>query len=78
MRVIFRSEDKRWQAQMQREATLIHQETLNLFNESEDEDAEPRSDETLLEEILQNEHEELMALLATMEESQMADMVMRG
>ena len=78
MRVIFRGEEKRRQARMEKEATLIHRETMNHLDEVEEE-VDP--DEELLEELLRKEEEELMALLAAREQAEnetleMEDVVM--
>ena len=67
MRVIFRGEEKRRQARMEKEATLIHQETLNHIDEVVE---EVDADEVLLEELLQKEKEEVMALLAAREQAE--------
>jgi tRNA U34 5-carboxymethylaminomethyl modifying enzyme MnmG/GidA len=78
MRVIFRGEEKRRLARMEKEATLIHRETMDHFDEVEEE-VDP--DEELLEELLRTEEEELMALLAAREQAEnetleMEDVVM--
>jgi len=78
MRVIFRGEEKRRLARMEKEATLIHRETMDHFDEGEEE-VDP--DEELLEELLRTEEEELMALLAAREQAEnetleMEDVVM--
>ena len=78
MRVIFRGEEKRRQARMEKEATLIHRETMDHLDEVEEE-VDP--DEELLEELLRTEEEELMALLAAREQAEndtleMEDVVM--
>lgn len=70
MRVIFRGEEKRRQARMEREASLIHRETLNHLDESEDVEGEGASEEALLEELIQREEEEIYALLAAREEAE--------
>jgi hypothetical protein len=67
MRVIFRGEEKRFQALMEREASLIHRETLDHIDEVEG-DGEGVSDEALLEELIRQEEEEVLALLAAREE----------
>ena len=73
MGVIFRGEEKRRLARMEKEATLIHRETLDHFDEVED-GVDP--DEVLLEELLRKEEEEVLALLAAKEqaENEMLDM----
>jgi hypothetical protein len=76
MRVIFRGEDKRHYAQMEEEASLIHQGALNHLLESEAANTEIDPDQTLLEELLRKEKEEILALLALMEESDMKDVIM--
>jgi hypothetical protein len=65
MRVIFRGEEKRRQARMEKEANLIHRETMDHLDEVEEE-VDP--DEELLEELLRTEEEELMTLLAAREQ----------
>jgi aminoglycoside phosphotransferase len=70
MRVIFRGEEKRRQARMEREASLIHRETLNHLDESDDVEEEGASEEALLEELIQREEEEIFALLAAREEAE--------
>ena len=56
-------------ARMEKEASLIHRDTLYSFDESEDGDREIDPDETLLEELLREEEEEVLALLAAMEDA---------
>jgi|SRR5271170_6456769 hypothetical protein len=78
MRVIFRGEEKRRRARMEKEANLIHRETLDHLDEVEGED-DP--DEELLEELLRKEEEEVMMLLAAREQAEnemeaMEDVVM--
>jgi hypothetical protein len=68
MRVIFRGEEKRRQARLEKEATLIHRETLNHLDESEE--GKTDRDEALLEELLRKEEEEILALLTVREESE--------
>lgn len=67
MRVIFRGEEKRFQVLMEREASLIHREALDHIDEVEG-DGESVSDEALLEELIRQEEEEVLALLAAREE----------
>jgi hypothetical protein len=67
MRVIFRGEEKRFQVLMEREASLIHREALDHVDEVEG-DGESVSDEALLEELIRQEEEEILALLAAREE----------
>jgi hypothetical protein len=75
MRVIFRGEEKRRLARMEKEASLVHRETLDHLDETE-EDVDP--DEALLEELLRKEEEEVLALLAAREEpdTEMEDVIM--
>jgi hypothetical protein len=78
MGVIFRGEEKRRIARMEKEASLIHRETLHHIEEAE-EDVDPN--EALLEELLRKEEEEILALLAAREEldkraSEMEDVIM--
>jgi hypothetical protein len=68
MRVIFRGEEKRRLARMEREASLIHRETLERVEEMQE-----GEDEVLLEELLRKEEEEVLALLALMEEGEGMD-----
>jgi hypothetical protein len=72
MRIIFRGEEKKRLARMEREASLIHRETLERVEQIQEEE-----DEVLLEELLRKEDEEILALLALMEEEQgMEDEIM--
>lgn len=78
MRVIFRGEEKRRIANMEKEASRIHRETLEHLEETEN-DINP--DEALLEELLRKEEEEVLALLAAREEpdqnaTEMEDIIM--
>jgi hypothetical protein len=70
MGVIFRGEEKRRLARMEREASLVHQKAIEHLDEAEDigREIEFDPDEALLEEVLRVEEEELAALLAAMEE----------
>jgi len=56
---------------MEREATLVHRETLDTWDEAEEVTLllglDP--DEVLLEELLRKEEEEVLSLLAAMEEA---------
>jgi len=70
MRVLFRGEEKRRQARMEKEASLIHRETLNHLDDSETRDTEIDPDAELLEDLLRKEEEEVLALLAAREESE--------
>ena len=76
MRVLFRGEEKRRQARMEKEASLIHRETLNQLDESEEGQTMTDPDEELLEELLRKEEEEVLALLAAREEVGENDMEM--
>jgi hypothetical protein len=76
MRVIFRGEERRRQARMEREASLIHRETMERFDESEENEiagGEADADEVLLEELLRKEEQEVLALLASMEEGNLEE-----
>ena len=73
MRVIFRGEEKRRQARMQKEASLVHRETLDHLDESEERETKVDPNESLLEELLRKEEEEVLALLAAMEEANQGD-----
>jgi hypothetical protein len=74
MRVIFRGEEKRRRARMEKEASLIHSETLQ---DMEDEEQVPvDADEVLLEELLRKEEEEVLALLASFDDAQKEDVEM--
>lgn len=53
---------------MEKEASLIHRETLNRLDESEEGQTMTDRDEELLEELLRKEEEEVLALLAAREE----------
>jgi hypothetical protein len=78
MGVIFRGEEKRWQARMEKEASLIHQEAMNHFDESDMIEPENRvsPDEASLEELLRIEEEGILALLAARDEANMKTMEM--
>jgi hypothetical protein len=54
---------------MEREASLIHRDTLASFDESEDGDRGTDPDEALLEELLRKEEEDVLALLAATEDA---------
>ena len=58
---------------MEKEASLIHRDTLDSFDESEEGDAGTDPDEALLEELLRKEEEEVLALLAAMEDANRED-----
>lgn len=78
MGVVFRGEEKRRQARMEKEATVIHRETMDHLDEVEEE-VDP--DEALLEELLRKEEEEVLALLAARDQAEnemleMEDVVM--
>jgi hypothetical protein len=77
MRVLFRGEEKRRQARMEKEASLIHRENLNHLDESEEGQTMTDPDEELLEELLRKEEEEVLALLAVREELGVNDMEMK-
>ena len=62
---------------MEKEASLIHRETLNHLDESEEGQAMTDPDEELLEELLRKEEEEVLALLAAREELGVNDMEMK-
>ena len=53
---------------MQKEATLVHSDAIAHLDEGEEIEAELNVDESLLEELLRKEEEEILALLATFEE----------
>jgi hypothetical protein len=53
---------------MEKEASLIHRETLNHLDEPEEGQTMTDPDEELLEELLRKEEEEVLALLAAREE----------
>jgi hypothetical protein len=78
MGVIFRSEEKRWRARMEKEASLIHQEAMNHLDEPEEFELENgvNPDEASLEELLRIEEEELLALLAARDEAKVKTMEM--
>ena len=59
---------------MEKEASLIHRETLNHLDASEEGQTMKDPDEELLEELLRKEEEEVLALLAAREEFEMNDM----
>ena len=63
MRVIFRGEEKRQKAKMEKEASRIHSHALSRLDEAEEMEGVINADEKLLEEILRKEEEEVMALL---------------
>ena len=73
MRVIFRGEEKRQRAKLEKEASLVHSEALNYLDELQEMNASIDPDEKLLQEIFQKEEEEVMALLASLEETQQED-----
>lgn len=54
---------------MEKEASLIHRDTLDSFDESEGADRDIDPDEALLEDLLRKEEEEVLVLLAAMEEA---------
>ena len=64
MRVIFRGEEKRQRAKMEKEANRIHSEALGRLDEAEEMEAVIDADEKLLEDLLRKEEEEVMTLLA--------------
>jgi len=64
MRVIFRGEEKRQRAKMEKEANRIHSEALGRLDEAEEMEAIIDADEKLLEDLLRKEEEEVMTLLA--------------
>ena len=53
---------------MEKEASLIHFEVLNHLDELEETRNEVDIDEKLLEELLREEEEDIMAILATMDQ----------
>ena len=61
---------------MEKEASLIHRETLNHLDESLERQKPTDPDEELLEELLRKEEEEILALLAAREEPGVNDMEM--
>lgn len=69
-------EEKRRQARMEKEASLVHRETLNHLDEPEEGQPLTDPDEALLEELLRKEEEEVLALLAAREELGVNDMEM--
>jgi hypothetical protein len=69
MRVNFRSEEKSRREKMETEATLVHSDAISRLDEGEEIDAGLNVDEYLLEELLRKEDEEMLALLATLEET---------
>ena len=68
MRVIFRGEEKRWRANLEKEARLIHRETSDI-DEVEENDKSADVDEKLLEELLRKEEDEVLALLEAKEKA---------
>ena len=73
MRVIFRGEEKRQRAKLEKESSLVHSEALNHLDEAQETNVEVDHDERLLQELLRKEEEEVMALLASLEETEQMD-----
>ena len=61
---------------MEKEASIIHSETLHHIDDSEDVQGQADRDDVLLEELLQKEEEEVMALLASLDETNTEDVEM--
>ena len=80
MRVIFRGEEKRRQASMEKEANRIHHEALDHIDENEEVMQEDNPDMTAFEEMMRKEEEEVLALLMAKEvaelNSEMEDILM--